>query len=599
MTSAACGGRTLFGVELPYNVADLFLSKPEEFFSCRHIPAGLRERIPRAPYGPDRMAQRVRQMGADFAAYDLRPHDLDAAVTAARWARRHELGLALNNPVCQINGSPTPGLRTWAYPPDLLRRVQAEADLVGVIYDELIHHQVHPGLKGSSDPRKKAGGDEVVPPVEEWHTNLWHALADVADLACVEEAYDAVEAGLQQLFAYTAGTGVPAFTEQVVPALYHAVARAGGNPGCKVLKEQLTPVTLTHCMGAAAQYRRPWYACVDLWEGDSGPWYHTMGRHSGHSPVEYLHALKLMALLNPSLVLTESADVLWVIDAADAALTEFGEAHRMFTRELLPAIAPAFDAASWQPTVAFVRCEDGCYTTRDDACRGIPGPQSPDGCLLGAPHLPITDAATRWLRAWYHLSWGRCTGTTLHNYFSPIEGEIAAANEVSGSEHNFWDCPPLAARRGSGRVETHMHSLFTPLNNVAVFDGAVTPERLEGVSLVVLCGSYCRPDTQHAVQEAVRRGARCLCQAECAPEALAGASGVRLGAGYWWTVADFDEPAALEQFLLFRGYHNQWVLRSKLGLLRIYSTDPWGNQIAWELEDQPVAGRASVRSDAP
>src|ERR1035437_11007115 len=36
----------------------------------------------------------------------------------------------------------------------------------------------------------------------------------------------------------------------------------------------------------------------------------------------------------------------YLSDVGLAALTEFGEAHRMFTRELMPAIAPAFDAAS-------------------------------------------------------------------------------------------------------------------------------------------------------------------------------------------------------------------------------------------------------------
>jgi hypothetical protein len=38
-----------------------------------------------------------------------------------------------------------------------------------------------------------------------------------------------------------------------------------------------------------------------------------------------------------------------------------------------------------------------------------------------------------------------------------------------------------------------------------------------------------------------------------------------------------------------------WVLYSKLGLLRIYSTDPWSNQIARELEGEPASGRASTR----
>ena len=61
-----------------------------------------------------------------------------------------------------------------------------------------------------------------------------------------------------------------------------------------------------------------------------------------------------------------------------------------------------------------------------------------------------------------------------------------------------------------------------------------------------------------------------------------------LGRGHWWTVTDFDQPEAIEQFLRFRGYHNQWILRSNLGTLRIHSADAWGNEIGWELE--PLSG---------
>ena len=74
-----------FGVELPYNVADVFLNLPERFFSCRLMPPG--SAIPRSPHGPDVMAERLKDIGADFVTYDLRPHDLAAALNAAQWAQ--------------------------------------------------------------------------------------------------------------------------------------------------------------------------------------------------------------------------------------------------------------------------------------------------------------------------------------------------------------------------------------------------------------------------------------------------------------------------------------------------------------------------------
>jgi hypothetical protein len=234
-----------------------------------------------------------------------------------------------------------------------------------------------------------------------------------------------------------------------------------------------------------------------------------------------------------------------------------------------------------------VHAEDGCWKAPDGPLsfdEQAPIYQAARACLLGAPQLAITSAATKWLRAWYHLTWGHCSGKSLHNYFNPLESAIARQNEPGGNEHDIASCPPLAERRKPSRRETHMHSLFTPLNNVAVFDGYVTPEQLQGIRLIILCGSYCPVETQAAVIAAVKAGARCLCQVECTPAGLENADGQRLGAGYWWTVPDFDCPAAQEQFLRFRGHSNQLTLRSQLGLLRIFACDPWGNEIDWVLE---------------
>jgi hypothetical protein len=498
------------------------------------------------------MADRLSEMGADFAAYGVHHDEPEAALRAADWARKHGLGIMLNNPICQINAPRTAGFQTWVYPPDLVAAVRQRADLIGVIYDELIHHQIHPGWKG--------------------HTNDWTAVADVSECRQPAEAYQAVEAGLRSLFSHSAPTGVPACTEQVIPALLHAVARCGGVPGCKVLKEQISPISLSLCMSAARQYATPWFATVDLWGYDSGPWYQMMACHSGHSPVEYLNALKLLALLNPRATLTESADVLWVVDSPDAELTEFGEVLRRFCRELRPHIQPAFDVATWQPTIAFVRAEDGCYAQPDV------------GYLLGCPELPVTPAAAKWLRAWYHLTWGRCTGNSLWNYFDPEQHAIARQNVVGGDEHHPEAAPPLAERRDPSRRETHMHPLFTPLNNVASFDHFVTPQDLQGVALLILCGSSCSAETQAVVQAAVREGACCVCQEECVPSALRQAAGRKLGRGYWWTVPDFDDASALQQFIRYRGQPNQWVLRSGLGTLRIHATDAWCNEIAAHLE---------------
>lgn len=546
----------LFGVELPLNVADPFLTGPERFWQARLMPENRWPDIPQSPHGAGGWATRLHDLGVDFTAYNLRPHQPEAALRVADWARNNHLGLLLNNPYCQINGTPVPGLLTWAYDPDLTQAVAQKCDLVGILYDELIHHQVHNGLDG--------------------HTNPWNALADVTDVADSETAAHRIEAGLKQLFDYTRQTGIPAITEQVVPAFYHAVARAGGVPGTKVLKEHHTPITTSLCMSAAYQYQTHWHGTVDLWEGDSGPWYQVMARQSGHGVPEFRNALKLMALLNPRLVLIEAADLLWDVDTAEGEMTEFGEAVRQFMHHDRPKLKPAFDALTWQPTVAIVHAEDGAWH------KGIAGDVR-WGRRCGSPHLTVEEVHRKWLRVWYHLTWGKVNGSFhIHLTEQAREMAVAEANFIGGTEHDMalW---PLDKRRDPARQESHLHNLFMPLNNVAVFDAFVQPNHLQTADLVVLCGSYCPPGTLAVVRQAVQNGATCLCQTELAPPDLKAANGQRVGQGLWFTVEDFDTTEAVDQFYQHKGFQNQWTLKSNLGTLQLWATDRWGNEIDWAL----------------
>ncbi len=549
----------LFGIELPLNMADPFLSKQERYWQARLMPENRWKDIPVIQHDIKLWADRLHEMKMDFVAYDMRPHDEYAAVTAAKWAFKNSLKLLLNNPYCQINGKIAEGLNTWAYEPNLVKKVSEKCELLGILYDELIHHQVHNGLDG--------------------HTNPWNALADVLNIKDSYEAYQLIENGLKKLFAHTNDSKIPAFTEQVVPAFYHAVAKSGGMPGAKILKEQWTPITTSICMSAAHQYSTSWMGTIDLWEGDSGPWYQVMARQSGHGVPEFVSAMKLITLLNPKLVLLEAADLFWDVDTRQADLTEFGEAIKEFRNKIHPAIKPSFDVYSWQPTVAIVHAEDGCWH------KGIAGDVR-WGKRCGSTHLTIEEVNRKWLRAWYHLTWGKSNGS-FHFHLNEQQSQlkIAEENYIGGSEHdlNLW---PYEIRRDGFRKESHLHSLFMPLNNVAVFDAYVLPAQLQTSELIVLSGSYCLPQTIDAVKKAVENGAVCLCQEEIAPLAFINFKGEKLGKGFWWTVSDFDTPEAVDQFYQFKGFQNQWVLKSNLGTLRIHSTDKWGNEIDWELEKE-------------
>lgn len=52
-----------FGVELPCYVADIFLNKPDRFFSLRMMPEGTE--ISRQPHDADTMARRLKELARE------------------------------------------------------------------------------------------------------------------------------------------------------------------------------------------------------------------------------------------------------------------------------------------------------------------------------------------------------------------------------------------------------------------------------------------------------------------------------------------------------------------------------------------------------
>lgn len=554
-----------FGVQITGFFADPFLSTPEHCFSRSN---GNEAPPPRA-HGNDKLAENLLTCGAQVLIYHVNPIDWQAAHTCNNWAKLHGFSLLLNNEAGQIYGPAAEGSLAWDWDAGEVTALNQANPLYGLLHDEPFHHQIHSGI-----PTK---------------TNRLPTLADTRAVTDIAEAYRMVSEGIGKLVATGGRSSQRVFTEQVIPIGYHAVARAGGVPGCKVLKEQNTTLSLTLAMSAAWQYGTSWTACIDLWEGDSGPWYQVMSKFAGHSPREFRSALEMVDALCPELFYVESADILWEADHPDAPFTEFGKELAAFSRRQKAIAAgrqPRFRLAEWQPQIAVIHPEDGAW--------GI-GPWPRYG-LLGSEHLPVSPQHLQWLKIWYHLMWGQADLNSLWAYQNPREIAIRAANLPGGDEVNTSARPPRELRRDSRRAESHAHRLFHPLNNAVILDQHFEARHLQHAELIIVAGSYAPQDIWQKVEARVREGAVCLSDASLTPseycqsddrgngsssDGYASTHGSKqIGKGHWYTTSDFLSQQAAEIIMPYRGYPQQWRLKTASTELCFFPRDPWGNAVA-------------------
>lgn len=507
---------------------------------------------PARQHSLDLLAENLKACGADTVIYHVNPIDWEAALHCNQWAKKHGFRLMLNNEAGQIYGPASQGWPSWVWNRDYLGKLEAIQPIYGLIHDEPMHHQIHAGI-----PTK---------------TNAISAVSDTSQCATEAEAYQTIVEGLKELVNHSEDCGSRFISEEVIPIFYHAVARSGGVPGCKVLKEQNTTLSLTLAMSAAWQYGTSWMACVDLWEGDSGPWYQIMSKFAGHSVTEFRSALEMVYLLGPECLYVESSDILWEGDHAQAPMTEFGEQLQNFAREFAKNHKPLFKLADWTPEIVVVHPEDGSW--------GI-GPW-PEFGLLGNPNLTVQDHHLEWLKIWYHLMWGQADPARLWAYQNPFEIEKRNANLPGGDEVSVSDRPEPQRRRDANRDESHAHRAFHPLNNTAVLDQFIEPRHLEHAKLIIVAGSYAPDSIWTVVEERVKAGATCLCQATIAPEKYRHAKRLRIGKGTWSTIEDFFSMHATEMIMPFRGAPQQWRLKTKENELRFFSKDAWGNEIGYE-----------------
>jgi hypothetical protein len=371
----------------------------------------------------------------------------DQLRSVAELCRQRDYTFALN-----IEGMPV----DWTPSPALLADVVAGGRCRGVVFDECDWLQINAHWKLVADWGARGSGN--------------HFFANTEGMT-LDGAYQAVLRRAAERARPYLDAGVPAVaSEHLYPVMMHTMARAGLAISPKVLKETWGPAMLACALGAALQYGRDLWVCVD-------EWWHPQAH--GHPMGRYRSALRLAYWMGASTIYTEGGNLYGLGYGDQFTLSEQGEILKQTARQYVLEHPRPYTHRDVRPNVAIIRFDDTCFDIRQHTLGEYPGP------LYG--HIPATPENAEWLTIWNFLS---------HGY--------ARTDSLS---HNWETKLPIA------------RSLFMPLSNVVVYDHRVTDALLEGIDWLFLSGHTIPAETFEAVGRRVRAGATCLLPTRMLPAA--------------------------------------------------------------------------------
>ena len=373
-----------------------------------------------------------------------------------------------------------PDGRHWfEFPDELMEKLSALDTVMGLQYDEPSYMQVN------------RGGEKFD------KAYFWDG--EGRDRAT---ASDGFVAAAREIFDRNARYGLTSYGEFVFPLMFHDLARAGGVPVTKVLKETWSPVYVATALGAAIQYDKPLWISPDLW---------FRGTYPGHSPealrsaLVYAHQMGAESIYVENLAYSKPAGRGSLVNfTADGyEVTPHGEQALAFIHDYVPANPRHHSFRELKPRVAIVRQEDSSMGTSYSYIL--------DG-LWGVKDWQAEDVNRQYLHVWHLLTRG-----------------------VVGREALNWHSPSLAQTP---------YQLFAPVDGVVVFDERVEAEHLAGVEAIFLVGTGVSEETLAAIAAEVERGALCVTSPRLAPDdvrarASAGGGEVAAGSGRWLVTDDF------------------------------------------------------------
>lgn len=484
----------------------------------------------------------LRRFGADFYVHHAFPGDPNDHVLLSDIARAG-LGLVLGNEYGNINGPHRPGTNRWDVPASLVAEAAARVDLRGVLYDEPEHLQIN------ADQYRKDGFHP--------HFGSVDGMPPDAAVETIASRVGAIVGGIRE----ASDASTPVLSEQVFPVLFHTLARGGMSPCPKVMKESFQPLQLGTALGAALQYRRDFWICVDLWGPDIGPWFTRAPGYPGHSPEEYASALRLAYFFGPSHLFTEGIDVLMQLTDSQFRATAFGEVWLEFVSSFVPSHPLPWTFREARPHIAFIHAEDSDYG-QSERPFGKRGDRAPE-------------RSASVFEVWHLLSHGTIPrhGSCMHipGYDFPRH----RLNPLDRSAYPFPDGAPGVD------APTRTHGLFQPMNSVLVFDETVGGDDLADASLIVVAGTRLPAPTRDLLRVRAAAGATVVLAAWLDPDHPAGVH--RVGEGAWVVTEDFLSDEVAEVVAPHLGATDRWTQRFGDHELRITPRDADGVELEFEV----------------
>lgn len=488
----------------------------------------------------------IKNIGVDFYLHQVMPDEAEINDFIDSIAG-YRIPFFLGNEYGNINKINDGINNRYDIPEECVERALNTGYLMGLFYDETEHLQLHPDVYSQNQPEEYRNK----PPVHQWTPTEGKGLDEIE--------YDVEKAVRARVESYAGG--IPLYSEQVFPVMYHTLARGGMNPCPKVLKEEFQSLQLVTALGAAKQYNRRMGICIDLWGPDVGNWFTRLWAFPGHSPAEYKSALEMAYLMGPDFMFTENIDPLAVYTGLEFKNTEFGDVFEEFIKKFTAENPIHYKHDMITPDIAVIRADDTDWSESGGfGGRGLYGSLELKG-----------DYKTRSVFKVFHLlSHGKIPSNGISFWLPQFRFP------TGGFERTEENVKTLPLVHGvDADPSEYIHSLFYPMNNVAVFDERADDETLGHPKLIFLSGSRMTDRCIKAVRRRVQDGAVCIAAKWLVPEEL-GCSRCD-GKGKWIVTDDFLDPELMNHIESFIGKSDCWVQRFGAYEARFY--DPTGDGI--------------------
>ena len=373
------------------------------------------------------------------------------------------------------------GTHRLRLPESVVAALASAGNLVALAHDEFEHAIINRNLSISLGSRGKIS----VP------------VFPLGECAKAIAARDLLSSQLEEYVAELKALGAPAFCgEHVFPVLYHLFAANGIIPNFKSQKESFSDVQFACAAGAALEYDKELWNCVDLWFRNTCP---------GHSPNEMYHNLLFAWLAGVNRVYVEHSSHFISEENGKKVYNGYGQTFSRFTSQYRGKERD-YDISDYKPRVGIIHAEDTYWG------------QGPLDLfwrrqLFGDKKIRPGYENREWVRAMHVITHGESRKDSLS-----------------------WDRVWFSSIR--------RHRSFASMNSAAVFDETVPPEKLSSLKLLFLTGAVIPDATIEAVEKLVcENGLTVVTPRRFAPASVSGRikgrySEIRQGNGLWIVTND-------------------------------------------------------------